>query len=218
MHITYYFRAIGLLPFAVAFVTIVLLVARISYPSMGERISLRIIKRTLLGFLLTYPAILSILQWWVWSRDTFTRTFLALPLSPLVSLPPWLSPIRALFAHAGGYFAFYSFGRFWLHSFIVLACAGLFLLVMRSVSYMKPGSISDQDMSLAFIAGLLAGWPGFPVFLIVFSMSAIIYALYNAVRGHMSFSIAFPLIFSSAATVVLGNWLITIFHLSVLNI
>ena len=141
---------------------------------------------------------------------------LTLPLDPAVPLPAWLSSLRPLFAHAGGYFAFYVLGRFWLHTALTLLSATSFFLVLRFFSLVRAGSVPREDISVAFVMSLLVGWPGFVIFLILFFLVAIAYALLCATCGHRDVSITMPLLLSAAITLVLGEWLVSILHLGVL--
>lgn len=152
----------------------------------------------LFGILLTWG------QYHAWATASdFTRSFLALPLSPEVPLPSFVdlfSPIfgfgktdiyatlyslehslldlvHPLFEGPHGYFIFYAYGHFFLKIIALFFVTIPFLLFLVVRSRTNPINFMEGDIMLIVLAMLISGWPGVIVLLPLGLISAILLSL-----------------------------------------
>lgn len=146
-----------------------------------------------LGWQVFYPATLTVLQWYTWSHNSFTSLLLTLPLSKEVPFPSWIEFIRPLFEHSGGYFAFYSFGRFWIPAILSVLAALTWWGVLRLTRVVKLTVFSEEDITLALGAALVVGWPRIIVFVPLFVVCTLFFMLFHKMKGTMPTSLFIPL-------------------------
>ncbi len=154
---------------------------------------LRVAAYLLVGWYVLYAVLLTVLQWQVWSNDAFTRLLLALPLSSAVPLSFWFELVRPLFERPGGYFAFYSFGRFWMPAVLAVVAALLWCGVIRLTRLARLRVFSKEAELFSFVAALIAGWPRIVVFIPLVIVFALFSALFHKVRGTTPTSLFIPI-------------------------
>lgn len=155
-----------------------------------------------LGWYALYPAVLTVLQWYTWSRNSFTSLLLTLPLPKEVPFPSRIEFIRPLFEHSGGYFAFYSFGRFWTPAILSVLAALTWWGVLRLTRVAKLSVFSEEDTTLALIAALIVGWPRIIVFIPLFVVLTLFSTLFHTLRGTAPTSLAIPLVLAACGALV----------------
>lgn len=106
-----------------------------------------------------YGLILTFIQRSIWALDPSMKTFLTLPLDKAVPLSWWLEWVRGPFEHAGGAFAFYSLGHFFLPIILALLFAAIVYFLFFIIARWFPGHLLRDDVILIFITVLLPGWP-----------------------------------------------------------
>ncbi len=111
-------------------------------------------------FRVAYAALLSLLQYYIWSHDAFSK-FL---------LPPYQS-IK--------YFLFYAGYHFWLSTLIAFFLAFAFWLSLFIASLFRKNLFVDGELKLALLASMIVGWPDFIAFLPLIFALAVIYSLLN---------------------------------------
>jgi hypothetical protein len=178
------------------------LFALYAYAAGGAKIK-SLLKIAVTTTLLFYPIaafLETYVQYSVWLNGGVGKNF----------LPP-VAPIS--------YFLRYSFIHFWLGHLIGIALAVLFYLFLRLLGKRRPWLFLEGETELGFVCALIAGWPGFVLFLPLIFIMALpwtIFRQYVLKQERTTLSGAFLL----AAGVVLlaGGWLIDWLGLGVLRI
>lgn len=166
-------------------------------------------------FRLFYPLLLSTGQWYLWSEGTFQSLFLTLPLDPLVPLPFSLPPP----SFSSGYFAYYVFGRFWLEELLTIASAFLLYYFLKRLKAHNKRFLEKREVMLGLLAPLVVGWPNLIIFILFFVLLMVGFSLFRLLWFKQSYTqFGVPLLFALLITFLGGNWLIELFHLTVLII
>lgn len=155
-----------------------------------------------LGWYVLYPSYLTLAQWYAWSHNSFTQILLASPLSPNVPFPSWFEFTRPLFEHAGGYFAFYSLGRFWTPAILSVLAALIWWGMLRLTRVAKLTVFSEEDTTLALVAALIVGWPRIIVFVPLVVMFAFFSTLFHTLKGTVSTSLSTALVLAMFGALV----------------
>jgi hypothetical protein len=149
----------------------------------------------LIGSTLFFNLLLSGLQYLVWKQGGFSSFF----------LPPYQSI---------AYFLRYSFFHFFIANILVLFFALAFYLILRLVKKYRSSLISQEDLSLVLLAGLLVSWPNLILFIPLFLLLAVIFV----VSKNEQLSLPLAIVVSLTIIFILGDYLINILSLSVLVI
>lgn len=142
-------------------------------------------------FRLGYAALLTALQWWMWSSDAIGKILLRQPISAAVPLP-W-GGLRAILSHPGGYFAFYVMGHYWFSVLSLFVIASLLALIVLLVRMLISKPVPDRTALLLFTASLIVGWPGVVVFVPVWFVIVLALSAYASIQKNslvVSLSIA----------------------------
>lgn len=145
------------------------------------------------GWYVLYPTYLTIVQWYAWSRNSFTLLLITLPLPVTVPFPSWLAFTRPLFEHTGGYFTLYSLGRFWQPAILSVFAAFLWWGMIRLTQMAKLTVFSKEDAYLAFLAALIVGWPRIIVFVPLFVVCTLFLLFFHKMKGTIPTSLVTPL-------------------------
>ncbi len=170
-----------------------------------------------LALKLLKPAFFTWSQWYVWHVSN--PDFLLAPLSPNLKLLGWLDIFSFLKDVSGGYFIFYSFGRFWFGVLIALAAATLWWLVLKLLAKRRPEAMRPEELSLAWITAAIAGWPGFILYVpmsLGFAVAGVLYLTARKIDSRLP--IGWPMIAASFLVAVAGTFLIGLLGLSVYKI
>jgi hypothetical protein len=149
----------------------------------------------LIGSTLLFNLLLSGLQYLVWKQGSFSSFF----------LPPYQSI---------AYFLRYSFFHFFVANVLVLFFALAFYAVLKLVKKYRSSLISQEDLSLILLAGLLVSWPNLVLFIPLFLLLAVIFVIFE--KKQLSLPLA--IILSLTIVFIFGDYLINILSLSVLVI
>ncbi|MFZ2310848.1 MAG: hypothetical protein WAW11_04885 [Patescibacteria group bacterium] len=144
---------------------------------------------------LLFNFFLSGLQYLVWKQGTFSSFF----------LPPYQSIT---------YFLRYSLFHFFVANILVLFFALAFYLILRLVKKYRASFISQEELSLILLSGLLVSWPNLVLFIPLFLLLAVIFSILK--RKQLNLSLA--IILSLLLIFILGDYLINLLSLSVLII
>lgn len=112
---------------------------------------------------LIYPLLLSVVQYYVFASDTFTKALLNNPLDGNVPLPFFMQPFSQFFKGHLGYFLYYSWGRFFLGAVLAIICASAFYFFLKLLEKYNPRFFKEGEVRVGFIVSLLVGWPWFVV-------------------------------------------------------
>ena len=185
-----------------ALTTLVYIFSLYSYVAAGVKTKL-FLKIGVAALLIIYPftAMLeTYLQYSVWLNDATSKNF----------LPP-VTPIT--------YFLQYSFTHFWFGQLIGIALAVLFYLFLCLLSKRRPWLFLDGETELGFVCALVAGWPGFVLFLPLIFITALpltIFRQYALKQERTTLGAAFLL--AAGITLIFGKYLISLLGLGVLRI
>lgn len=141
---------------------IVALIATMRYfkVSIFARVSWGRLVAITIALHLGYAAFLTWGQYVVWKNNEFTKIFLTEPISPDVPLPIIFEWARPYFERPLGYFAFYSFGRFFSGLLALFTVTGLLVLFLKIRARYRPINFAENDISAIALAVLISGWPG----------------------------------------------------------
>jgi len=148
----------------------------------------------LTAFLETYG------QYIVWSAGGVGKNFLP-PVTPII------------------YFLQYSFTHFWLGRLIGIALAIIFYLFSRLLAKRRPWLFLEGETELGFACALIAGWPGFVLFLPLIFITAIPWTIFRQlVLKQERTTLGGAFLLAAGITLVFGGWAIEVLRLGVLRI
>lgn len=164
------------------------------------RLKLRTLVLAVVGFNVIFSLTLSVIQYYIWRQDQLAR-FLLPPNQPV------------------GYFLNYVFTRVWLNLIIATTVSVIFYGILRLLEKYRSSLFDKEDTLLLFLMALVAGWPNVIIFIPLAFGYAVIFSLIEKVnRKSNRINISLPCILSALTVLVLGNWLVEIFNLTVLKI
>lgn len=184
----------------------------------SQRFSLRKLIFLTVLFYLFYASLLTVLQYHTWAQNDFTKLLLGLPVDR-EALQPILGNFFWLFDHKLGYFLLYAWGRFWFEAFLSIFVAGFFYLFLHAVSLLKKEFFKPGEKELAFLGGLLVGWPNFVVFVpLAFSFMVGLSIVRRVYLKEYTTTMYVPFLIATFLTLLLGDQLISILHLTTLKV
>lgn len=179
------------------------------YARGGEKLSQRLayLAGAAVTLKVAWAGLLTWGQWTVWQNSL--PELLGLPLAQAVRLEGWLAFFEPLKAAPGGYFWFYAFGRFWLPLVLSLSVSLLWWLGLRLLERLRPGALLAGEARLGLATAVLAGWPGFLLYLPLGLALAAVTGLYRMLRGWLTPTrLGWPLILAAAVALVWGSGLL----------
>jgi hypothetical protein len=154
----------------------------------------------LLGATIFYNLLLSVLQYFVWQGSAFTRFF----------LPPFQSL---------GYFLGYAGFHFWFAGALTFISALIFFLIFKLLRKYRTDIISQEELNLLLLSGLLVSWPKIIILVLLFLLITLFWSIVNLlVFKKKNNNLSLPLILSLVTTFILGNYLIIKLSLTVLAV
>lgn len=191
------------LPLVISGIIVVVVVLNSLLPNRKYLLFLKKIKTTkliyiLIGLTIIFNTFLSVLQYIVWRGSDFSRFF----------LPPFTNI---------SYFLTYVFFHFWLPSLLVATVALAVFLLLKLIKKYRNDAISQEELSLILLSGLLVGWPNFVVLVPLFFLLTLIFSIINLlVFKKKTNSLIYPLIFSLIIVFLFGTYLIKYLSLTAL--
>lgn len=189
---------------------------------LKESVSEKLTKILLLlgiSFSILYPAIITAAQYHIWNQNPLTRKLLNLPLESDVPVPDILRGFYTVFPEDKTYFVNYVFGRFWLEALITLVCAVAIYLFFKFVGKIRPAAISANEVLLATLAVVIAGWPGLLILIPLTLLLLVLFSFYNLLtQGGRQTSIKWPILLAIIIVLLLGQPIATFLGLGVLSI
>lgn len=167
-----------------------------------------------IGFRIIFALFLSVSQYSVWTGSEFTEIFINSPLDPvtpstfITNLLPWLfeSPL--------GFWAFYSWGRFWYNIFILLMATFAFWAFLKVLKRHKERFFDIGEVELGFLAALLAGWPGFIIFIPLVFLSVILVSIFRLIFYKEAYTtLGVPFLLGGATAFLFGKTLVKLLGL-----
>ena len=173
-------------------------------------ISYKLLVISVIGFRFFYALLLTIGQYYVWSKNGLTQLLLNAPLDKSITDFSFLN---------FGYFLFYSYGRFWLNVFIAVAVAFVFYSFLKFLKKYQERFFEEGETELGFLAALIVGWPNFVVFLPLVFVSVVLISLFRRlILKEIYTTLGWPFVLATLITLIWGNKLIQILNLGVLRI
>ncbi len=171
-----------------------------------------------IGFKFFYALILTLGQYFLWSKDQFGQLFLNQPLK----IPSGISPLEhlPLFSDSGiGYFLFYSWGHFWLNAIWSVIIALVFWFFLKVLQKKEARFFYPGETELGFVLMLAVGWPNLVVFLPLAFLAVVLISLFRMIFMKEAYTtIGWPFILAAAATFVFGQAIIGNLNLELLKI
>lgn len=153
-----------------------------------------------IGFRLLYAVLLTASQYYIWSRQEFTK-FL---------LPP-TQPIK--------YFVQYSFTHFWIGTLISIGAAIIFYLFLRLLWKYQQRFFEKDEIVFGFLMTLIIGWPNFVVFApLAFVLTILISLIRTLILGNVYTDLYPSLILAGLLVSLLGDKIVDILGLTALRI
>lgn len=143
-------------------------------------------------FKFVYAALLTVGQYFIWKNNSFTNL---------------------LISHSGGvtgYFATYSWGRFWVEAVGSVVLAMLFWFILKVLQKHNDRFFHPGETELGFIAALIVGWPNLLLFVPLVFLSVVLVSIYRLIflresYTTMSWPLLLAVIFTFAAAHFLGS-------------
>lgn len=160
-------------------------------------ISYKLLVISSVAFHLFYAAFLTLGQYYVWSQSEFTKLLLDSP----------------------GYFFFYSWGRFWINALLAIVLPFIFYLFLRLLKKYQERFFEQGETELGLLSALIVGWPNFVIFVpLVFVLVIIVSIFRRLFLKEFYTTLGIPFLIAALVLLLLGDVLITLFHLGVLRI
>lgn len=166
---------------------------------------------------LVYASVASAGQFYLWAGNDFTRALLTLPSDG--KIPTLLHAIPFLTESSLGYFLVYSWGRFWLNPLLAILLAAAFYFFLLALMRRNERFFEDGETELGLFAALLAGWPGFLIFLpLAFASVAALSLVRRFYFKEPYTTLGAPLLLAAGITLLWGDAATSLFGLDVLRI
>ncbi|MEK7542904.1 MAG: hypothetical protein AAB503_01180 [Patescibacteria group bacterium] len=172
-----------------------------------------VLVRGVIWFRLGYAVLLTIGQYYIWSKEVFLRLLLNTPLSE--SLPiPLVQKFPEIFNSKIGYFLFYSWGHFWLNFILTIGIAWLFYRFLLVLQRWNSRFFDEGEVKLGFVCALVAGWPGVLVFIALTFAIVILLAMARAIVLHEGYTtLGVPLLLAAAIALWMSSDILSFFNL-----
>lgn len=188
-------------------------------PKLRSAVSITILVRITVAFRVGFALFLTYGQYYAWSQNAFTKTLLHIPMNP-VEMPFWIVRLFPwVFNTDIGYLLFYSWGRFWLDTILVVGVAALFFWFLRALERRNGRLFEAGEPELGFLMALLVGWPGVIAFIPLIFVSVVIVSVFRRlVMKQELTTLGWPFLVAALVTFVLGNTLLEVCGLIVLAV
>ena len=184
---------------------------------------------SVLGFKAIYALVETVSQYYVWSGNALTKSFLNQNIVDLNVIKDFPASMAWIFDNRLGYFLFYSWGRFWFEIVISLVAGLVFYLFLIFLKKHKERFFEEGEVEMGFILSLLVGWSNFTIFLPLVFLSVILVSitklfLFFIGRGSVSgvkeiyTTLGAPLLLAALIVLFFGNYLVSLFGLMPLRI
>lgn len=206
----------------IVFLWLVYIASGVSYfwSKAPKIFSFKILIITTVVFKLLYAALLSVVQYYVWSQSEFTQFFINSPLSSEVPLSDFLrSKLGFIFGGKLGYFLFYSWGHFWISALLSMAVALCFYVFLRALRRHNDRFFYEGETELGFLLSLIVGWPNIVLFVPIAFIAVVLVSIFRLLFYKEPYTtLGAPMLLGVLITMIFGTALIEILNLSVLKI
>lgn len=159
-----------------------------------------------------YAFVLSTIQYIVWARSPLGEPFITLPLDKKIPTLLWFCK-----EIPGGYFIHYSVGRFFLPVILAVVVALAWGAFLHTLKKHKGRFFDTGDIELAIVGGLVVGWPGVLVYIVLSLIGTVCIGLFRAFfqKEHYT-TIGLPVVIAAAITLLFSGLFISLFNIGVL--
>jgi hypothetical protein len=170
------------------------------------------------AFRIGYAIFLTFGQYYIWTQNSFTRTFLHASVSP--SLPIWLTrTFPWVFDTSAGYFIFYSWGRFWMNAVLGLCAALLWWWFLRALRRRNERFFEEGEVELGFLSALIVGWPNIVLFVPLSFLAVVLVSVFRmAVLKRTLTTLGWSFLLAALATLAFGSALLDMVGFTVLKV
>jgi|SRR3989344_3335462 len=167
-----------------------------------------------------YAAILSALQYYVWSGQELTRILINSPLSSEVPLSNFLRGILGSVLDSNlGYFLFYSWGHFWVGVLLSIFIAFCFYAFLRALRKYNDRFFYEDETELGLLLALIVGWPNFVIFVPLIFLAVVLVSIFRGIYFKEAYTtLGAPMLLAALLTMIFGSSLIKFLGLTVLRI
>ncbi|MEK7630141.1 MAG: hypothetical protein AAB432_02035 [Patescibacteria group bacterium] len=173
---------------------------------------------SVIGFRALYALLLTAGQYYVWSKNSFTESFLNKPLGDTVPLG-FVKDLPWIFNSKFGYFIFYSWGRFWLDVVISIGAALIFWWFLKVLERHKERFFETGETTLGLLCALVVGWPRFIAFVPLIFFSVLIVSIFRRLAFKEEFTtLSYSFLFALLLTLAFGGAILGYFNLNLLAV
>jgi hypothetical protein len=169
---------------------------------------------SVLGFKMLYAALETAGQYYIWSVNKFTESFLNRGAANFNTIKELTGIFSRLFDNKLGFFLFYSWGRFWMVIIVSLAAAAVFYLFLLFLKKYKERFFEEGEVEMGFLLALTIGWPNFIIFV---PLAMVLVVVISIIKGlalkDFYTTLGEPFLISALIVLIWGNYLINLFHL-----
>lgn len=216
----YLFTQIKWLPIIVLW--LVYIAAAVSYYSSAapKLFNFKFLAVTTIALRFLYAAVLSVLQYYVWSQSEITKLLINSPLSEEVPLSDFLRGIfGSIFDSKLGYFLFYSWGHFWINVLLSILVAFAFYGFLKALKKHNDRFFHEGETELGLLLALIVGWPNFVVFIPLVFLAVVLVSIFRGMYlKEMYTTLGVPMLLAALITMIFGSNLIIVLGLTVLKI
>lgn len=179
-------------------------IKKYSFDNVGQKYK-KLIFLTII-FRLFYAILLTGIQYYVWTQSEFTKIMID-------------APTGGIFNGKYGYFLFYSFGRFWLNTIILIVMAYVFYLFLIFLKKYRERFFDEGEIELGFLAVLIVGWPNFVIFMPFVFMFVVLISIFKMIflKEHYT-TLGLPFILAMLTALIFGNKLAIFLNLGFLKV
>lgn len=161
---------------------------------------LKIVAGVLTVYFVAVAGIETYLQYATWASDALAKNF--------------LPPVSSV-----GYFISYSLVHFWLGKIFAIGLGFFFYLFLRLIGKKRDWLFLSGETELGWLCALVAGWPGFAIFVPLVFIVALAITLFRRLALKQERTLLGPAFLVAALlTLIFGNYLINWLGLEVLRV
>ncbi len=160
-------------------------------------------------FAFLYTSFLAWGQYYVWSQDQFSQSFLATSLPKDIPVP-LVESLPGVFHASSGYFIFYSLQHFWFPFVLNVLIAFVFFWFLGTLKKYNGRFFEEGETELGFLLSLLVGWPIFLVFLpLAFLCVILVSIVKTAFFKERYTTLGVPFLLGAFVALALAPWLLS---------
>ncbi len=187
---------------------------------LGKFLNFKVLLITILAFRVFYAGIVSIMQYYVWSGDEFTKALVNSPISSEVPLSDFFHKNLSFILDSRlGYFVFYAWGHFWVNVLLIITMSSVFYIFLKALKKYSDRFFNEGELELGFILALVVGWPNFIIFIPLVFIAVIFVSIFRGLYFREAYTtLGVPMLIATPTTMIFGSYLIKLLQLTVFRI